>query len=350
MTLSERTSRQIVIVTQAFDPHADELLILLRYMGQEPIRVNTEAIPGNSLLSYTFSDFEHHLTLDDVARSSAGSADAGRYTLLVDGRMIEAKQVGAVWWRRPAPYQFIGTLQPEELRLAIAETEQAVQGFWLALSAHGCYWMSSPEALARARNRPEQIRRAQSCGFATPRSLLTTRAGHLRAFYQETGGQLVYRTLATQDEHQGLSPQGSCALVSEEMLAAFEDMVSVPCLFHQHLAASRFLQVVVIGAQVFAAQSASELSQITHWWSPAVSELSYQPAVLPDSLVDRCRLFVQSYGLEFGVIRLAIGAGEQFFFVSLDPAGSFLWLEQQCPELRMSEALARQLIAGTAVE
>jgi len=347
MTLPERTLRQIVIVTQTFDPHTDELLVLLRYMGQEPIRINTESIPGDALLSYTFANCQDGLK--PGAHSALASADLERYTLFIDGRLIEAEQVGAVWWRRPAPYQFVGSLQPEEMHLATAETEQAMQGFWLALSAQGCYWMSAPGAIALARNRLEQLRRAHRYGFATPRSLLTTRAGHLRTFYQETGGQVVYRTLSAQDGHQSLPPQGSSALIGQEMLEALEDMVSVPCLFHQSLEASRFLQIVVIGTQVFSAQTTGEPSQVAHWWSPEVSELSYEAVALPDDLVERCRTFVHSYGLEFGVIQLAIGPDERLFFISLDPVGSFLWLEQQCPDLRMSEALAGRLIAGATI-
>ncbi len=135
MTFSEQTSRHIVIVTQAFDPHTDELLVLLRYMGQDPIRINTECIPGDSLLSYTFAGSEHCLAPENTAQGGTAPADSGHYTLFIDGRLIEAEQIGAIWWRRPAPYRFIGTLQPEELHLATAETEQAMQGFWLALSA-----------------------------------------------------------------------------------------------------------------------------------------------------------------------------------------------------------------------
>jgi hypothetical protein len=123
-------------------------------------------------------------------------------------------------------------------------------------------------------------------------------------------------------------------------------MVSVPCLFCQRLEASRFLQIVVIGTEVFAAQNTGELSQVAHLWSPDVLHQSYEPVSLPDHLVERCRTFMHSYGLEFGVIQLAVGPEEQLFFVSLDPTGSFLWLEQQCPDLCMSKALAKCLIAG----
>ena len=66
--------------------------------------------------------------------------------------------------------------------------------------------------------------------------------------------------------------------------------------------------------------------------------------------MERCRAFVRSYGLEFGVMQLALGPGKEVFFVSLDPVGSFLWLEQQCPDLRMSEVLASRLVAGARSE
>ncbi len=349
---SQNAEKSILIVTQAFDPHADELMTLLRYMGREPIRLNTNAIPGNSLLSYTFAR-----GTDDLAHHGALVEDLARYTLFIDGRLIEVQQIQSVWWRRPAPYQFVGTLQPEELRLATAETEQAMQGFWLALIAQGCAWMSTPGALALASNLPEQMRRAHCYGFATPQTLITTRAAQMRAFYQATAGQMVYCLLSSLstpilDGRQQPAAQDSVALLSSDLLAAFEHMVSVPCLFYECLPAQQFLVVVVIADQVFAAQTTqrASLDQVTHWWSSQVSELSYAPALLPDIVVDRCRAFVHSYGLSFGVLRLARAPQEQLFFASLDPVGSFLWLEQQCPDLRMSEALAQWLIDGKQAE
>ncbi len=350
---SSRTSeKSILIVTQTFDPHADELLLLLRYMGHEPIRVNTDALPGNALLSYTFAR-----GTEDCAQRDALAHPQAHYTLFLDGRLIEAQQVHAVWWRRPAPYQFVGTLLPEELRLATAETEQAMQAFWLALLAQDCAWMSTPAALTLACNLPEQMRRAQHYGFATPRMLITTRAGQMRTFYRETAGQMVYCLLSCLgtpilDGCQHPTTQAAAALVSPDLLAAFEQMVSVPCLFYERLPVQHFLVVVMIADQVFTAQTTptAPLDQVPHWWSSQGSTLPYEPVVLPTPLVDRCRAYVQSYGLTFGVVWLARGPENQLFFVSLDPVGSFLWLEQQCPELRMSETLAQWLIDGKQAE
>jgi len=345
------SSQSILIVTQTFDPHADELLVLLRYMGQEPIRVNTDAIPGDSLLSYTFARGAD-LVSDDSTHYGATPEYLAHYSLFLDGRLIEAQSVGSLWWRKPAPYQFIGTLQPEELHLATAETEQAMQGFWQVLLAQGCFWISPPASLARACNLPEQIRRARHYGFATPRSIITTQAEQMRTFYQETQGQMVYRMLSglitPTDGYQSSTAHVSAVPVNLEQLALFETMVSIPCLFHERLPAWRFLFAVVIAGHVFVAQTTKEASfdQIACWWSPQICELPYEPAVISDKLVDRCRAFVQSYELSFGVIQFAYGPDEQLFFVSLDPSGSFLWLEQQCPTLHMSEALAQCLIDG----
>lgn len=349
---SQTTGKSILIVTQAFDPHADELLLLLRYMGQEPIRVNTDALPGNALLSYACARGAENLVYREVWSQPPVHA-----TLFLDGRLIEAQQVGAVWWRRPAPYQFIGTLQPEEVHLATVETEQAMQAFWLALLAQDCAWMSTPAALVLACNLPEQMRRAQCYGFATPRMLMTTRSGRMRTFYQETNGQMVYCTLSALstpilDGCQQPATHATTALVNADLLETFEQMVSIPCLFYERLPAQQFVMVVIIADQVFAAQTtqAASLDQVAHWWSSQVCELPYEAVVLPPHVVDCCPAYVQSYGLSFGVVRLARGLEEQLFFISLDPVGSFLWLEQQCPELCMSETLARWLIDGKTAE
>src|SRR5207247_226924 len=113
-------------------------------------------------------------------------------------------------------------------------------------------------------------------------------------------------------------------LVQAEHLSAFEEMVSVPCLFHEHLAARHIYQVVVIADQVFAAVTTASPAETEHWWSSHLAELAYEPASLPDSLLSGCRTLVQSYGLQFAVMQLALGPLGEIFFVGLDPVGNFL--------------------------
>jgi len=351
MTHTGSAHRDILIVTQSFDPHADEVLVQLRYMGEEPLRVNTEAIPAEAWLSYSFARGK----AAPASLSQERESRLAPYTLFIDGRAIEAQQIGAVLWRRPAPYQFVGTLSPDERTLALSETEQAVQAFWLALDAHHTYWMSAPTAITASRNLPEQLLRARRFGFATPRALLTTRANQVRSFYEETGGQVVYRMLsslsllAQSGRSTSLVPS---ALVGSQELASFESMVSVPCLFYERLPARRFCILVLMGEQVFAAHTSRppSLEEVPHWWSPQVTRLSYEPVTLPSQLCQRSLAFVQSYGLEFAVLVLAEGEDDELYFASLDPVGSFLWLEQQCPDLRMLQALAQHLIKGAHAE
>ncbi|HLZ64547.1 MAG TPA: hypothetical protein VKR06_47060 [Ktedonosporobacter sp.] len=347
MKSRQQAGSVILLVTQSFDPHADELLVLLRYMGEEPLRLNTEALPADSLLSYRFAAGSEAAVF--WAPNQADPAVIGRCSLLLDGRVIDAAQIGSLWWRRPGGYQFGAALSPEEEILAVGETAQALQGFCLALTASGCYWMSEPEALVRASNLPEQLRRAHHFGFALPRSLLSTHPGEVRTFAQATGGRLVYRLLSANaplpEQRRGIPTLTSAPLL-EEHLATIEEFLSVPALFQERLQAQQFYQVVVIGEQVFAAASLGSLESLPHWWSPQVCELPYEPVTLSAELARRCLGFVRSYGLEFGVLTLALGEPERCYFVGLDPLGSFLWLEQQCPQMYMAEALARRLIAG----
>src|SRR5579859_4312055 len=275
----EHTGKQILIVTQAFDPHADELLLLLRYMGQEPIRLNIEAVPADSLLSYRLARLPGCSPSHDPVNVDAVPQDLAHYTLFIDGRLIEAEQVGAVWWRRPGPYQFAGSLAPEEEALAVAETAAAMHSFWLALQAAGCFWISEPASLVQASNLPEQLRRAASLGFALPRSLVNTRPGEVQSFYRKCGGRLVYRMLSgggVLPEEQRKRAGATAALIRQDHLASLESLVSVPAFFAECLPASRFYQIVVIGSQVYAAQSTGSLEAVPHWWSAQIAELSYE--------------------------------------------------------------------------
>jgi hypothetical protein len=161
--------------------------------------------------------------------------------------------------------------------------------------------------------------------------------------WEATRGRLVYRLLSSLQP--GL-PVGERAVpITEQALAAFEERVSVPCLFQEQVPARQFVYVVVIGEQLFAAGSQEE-GEGLHWWSPGIARLSYEPIELEDAVARQVRALVQSYGLTFAVVTLARGRDEQLYFASLDPVGAFLWLEAQCPDLPLRETLARHLLKG----
>ena len=115
----------IVLVTEEYDPHVDDVLLLLREMGHEPARVHTADFPQHTSLSLSYNGASWKNILQTRIRT------------------IPLEEVRSIWWRRPAPVQLPNGLAPDEEAFARSEATQALTGMWEMLE-HSCYWISFP--------------------------------------------------------------------------------------------------------------------------------------------------------------------------------------------------------------
>src|SRR3954468_4414794 len=107
--------KEIVILTQRFDPHADYVIDTLCTMGQEPIRLNTEDIPLESKLWFDLDD----------ARWSGG------IEIKTNDRVIDLTNVRSFWWRRPEAFGLPSGLTNREIRFAKGELTHTLASMWL---------------------------------------------------------------------------------------------------------------------------------------------------------------------------------------------------------------------------
>jgi hypothetical protein len=304
----------IAIVTDRVDPHADVLVGLLTGMGAAPVRVNSSDLPLDTTLT--------------VRTSAAGWA--GTLRVEANGRVLDWQDVTAVWWRRPRGFGLSVELTEAERAFATEELGAAFRGLWAGVDA---YWVSRPEAIAAAGLKLEQLRRAAALGFAVPPTLVTTDPAAAADFAAEHG-RVVYKVLT--DPHLG--PAGTVRTTPVDAGADFAAVRNVPCLFQAYVPKEVEHRVTVIGDDVF---TAAVRSPAVDWREgPA----QWSAGSLPGPVLDRCVALVRSYGLEFGAIDLV---GADHVFLEVNPSGQFLFVQEQVPELRMAEALAARLVAGS---
>jgi hypothetical protein len=168
----------IVIVTEEFDPHVDQVLVLLREMGHEPARVHTADIPQHTSLSLSYDGANWKNILQTRTRT------------------IPLEEVRSIWWRRPARAQLPETLTPDEEAFARAEVTHALTGMWEMLE-HSCYWVSFPANIRKAGHKISQLELASRLGLQVPRTVVSTEPDCVRHFYEACHGQMIYKTLST---------------------------------------------------------------------------------------------------------------------------------------------------------
>lgn len=331
----------ILIVTEPRDFHVDPIIRLLRELGHEPLRLHKEDIPLKSQLTLKYSNagVEHSI-----------STPKGRYDL---------QEITAVWWRRPTPFRLPESLPPERKRFATLETEHAFTGLF---SSPHIYWMSRPELIRRASNKPAQIRRAIEFGFKVPRTLITNRPEDAMRFFHECNGRLVYKVLsdATLGQRDRIQSDPSSvaidelrsvytAVVDEEILHARRAQIeTTPCLFQEHIQKSTELRITVIGDEVFSAEIHSQEHTETKLdWRHYEVPVRWSQATVPTGLKRLCLSYVASWGLNFSAMDFILTPDGEYVFLESNPNGQWQFVEHLVPSLAMKNKLLDCLLKQT---
>lgn len=333
------TRDQIVVVTNQDDPHADFVIRTLLTMGHEPIRLNTDEIPLQTLVALDLCD-----------------RWAGRIELQASGRLIDVGRIRSVWWRRPGAYRLPDDLSPFERSFASDELDHAFRGLWAELD---CYWMSDPDAIQRAGWKLGQLQRAVRLGFDVPRTLVTSEPRAALEFHRACGGEVVFKVMTgpfmgaeryVDRNPEALPPpalQTQTTVVGEAELEDLEAIRTVPCLFQELVPKRVELRVTVIGDQVFAAEIDSQADDRTLVdWRAAFDGIAYRATELPPQVRDRCLAMVRGYGLNYSAIDLILTPDDRYVFLESNPNGQFRFVEELVPELPLTDAVAACLARG----
>lgn len=325
-------NKKILIVTNSFDIHADELLSILARKQQTAFRLDLDGFPRDYQISQVF---QQGRVSQQIRR-------------LPDGAWLDLDSIGATWIRKPGEFSYLSPdLSPQELAFAKQEAEHTLQGI---LNMLDCYWMSHPLALRGAQWKAEQLRRAERMGFRVPASIITNCPDEVRRFQQGLAGKMIFKAMSTPSlaaedlaQEQRITNGLHTTIIEDDM--DFAAVAELPCHFQEYIPKQYELRVTIIGEHVFAAKIHSQDDARTAIDSRDMSaEIRYEACVLPADLQQRCLDFVHSYGLHFGALDLIVTPDAKVVFLENNPAGQFLYIEQLIPEFNMLETLADTLI------
>ena len=339
---------QIVIVTEKLDAHADDMVMKLNELGHDPIRLNTDDIPINTMMNFRF----------------AGTKWEGYIKVLSSGREIDISEIHSIWWRRASQFEFPPEFSQQEKEFAKREINHSLSGLWEVLR-HDCYWVSYPSDIRQANFKPEQLSRAARIGFDVPRTLITTDPEEARAFYVACDRKIIFKVLTdpflAMDKVEPvpndnpdslpeiLKPRSTfTTAIGEKELAMLDSVRYVNCLFQEMIPKAVELRVTVIGNEVFAGEIHSQAHEKTKMdWRHYDVELPYRKATLPSDLVQQCLDFVRSYNLNYSAMDFILTPDGRYVFLENNPNGQFLFVEKLVPELKMLDALVACLIRGS---
>ena len=297
----------VLLVTTSYDSAPEYVGGALARRGVPFFRLDTDRFPSEVRASF---DPLKGLTISDGPRSISG------------------EEVKSVWYRRNVVPNLPEHLDPGNREFCERETRAFLDGTLAALPTQR--WLSSPQAIWRAEQKPYQLAAAARLGFTLPRTILTNDQGAAREFARES--RLVAKAVSS---GYIAGPDGNQAIFTSALdptdLKDLDGLALAPVTFQENVQKSSDIRVTVVGDEVFAAEILSqgrESSKVD--WRPTDDPyLEHKAHNLPATIGRLCLRLVAHLGLMFGAIDFALKPDGSYVFFEINPNGEWLWLEDQ---------------------
>jgi glutathione synthase/RimK-type ligase-like ATP-grasp enzyme len=126
--------------------------------------------------------------------------------------------------------------------------------------------------------------------------------------------------------------------------AHLEDLESVkycPMVFQERIEKQLELRVTIVGHEIFAYSVNSAVAErsATDWRKDGIGLMeSWDPYELPADLRQKLLNFMDIYGLNYGAIDIILSPDNQYYFLEVNAAGEYFWLDKLC-----DHAISRQI-------
>jgi hypothetical protein len=269
---------------------------------------------GNECLIWDSSG----LPAEDRATIELGNK-ASECSLISNGCRYNLDQVKSIWWRRPQPPRI--SQEVSELRVrdfCQEETSRFFKG-WATLASTTL--INEPDAQERANRKAVQLQLARRLGMRIPETIMTNDADAVRQFVQQLNCDCVYKTLR--------SPRWQMVetrLLQGGDLERLDVLRHAPVIVQRYIPRRRDIRAMVIEDKIFCASATVRREEAEVDWrvDPGVK---WQASQIPENLETLLVTYVAQLKLHYGCIDLREDPQGEIYFLELNPAGQFLFLE-----------------------
>lgn len=311
--------------------------------GPRALILDPATIPLSSTVRWSTDGGRLRARLGVAPPLPLGISRKGAARLLIEGAPeelveLDAEDVAAVWLRRPRrPLVHPQLAAPELRRLAGLASWALFEALLDAVPVH-----NEPAAEERASHKLTQLRVAELCGLAIPRTLVTNdpeeAAEFVRSLHAEGRG-VVYK------QHVPGVPDGPpTRLFLDEDWQRIADVALSPTTFQERVEGGCDIRVAIVGRRVFAAEWRTAEGPSTSV-DVRLDDVRMWTTTLDPALEQRLLALHDALGLSLGVYDLKLDSRLGPVFLECNASGQWLDLEAEAGH-PVSEALARFLAWG----
>lgn len=316
---------KILIITHTADNFSIEKVTeYIRKNGCEVIRFDVDLYPLQNKLSTVFQDGKWISILE--------TADA-KYRL---------DDIAAIWYRRA--YN-IGKGLKEELDdkfygPAMGEIRNTLFGF---IESVDTYSLGKPSVYRRLDSKEEQLKVAHKIGLKVPESCITNNPDEARKFILTHQNVIAKMQTGFAIYENGVENVVFTNVVNEDKLEELDSLLYCPMQFQRMIEKKRELRVTVVGRDVYAFEIDSQQFEDAKvdWRKDGVNLINqWSRTELPAEIEEKILELLDVYHVDYGAIDMIVSPEDEYYFIEINAAGEFFWLDNLIEENLISKSIA----------
>ncbi|MDO8729228.1 MAG: hypothetical protein Q7K26_05100 [bacterium] len=123
-----------------------------------------------------------------------------------------------------------------------------------------------------------------------------------------------------------------------------------PGIYQELIEKKYELRITVIGNAVIPAKLDSQKFGATVDWRYDTDggEKTLSAMTIPDEIAEKCKLFCKKMKLNFGAFDFIVTKDDEYYFLEVNPAGQFLWIEVYEPSIGLLDEFCRLIASHDA--
>jgi glutathione synthase/RimK-type ligase-like ATP-grasp enzyme len=304
---------KVLIFTNKDDPHTDGLidLAIKQNVAEKIIRVNTEDILTNTLISFN-SDDGFSMTLKDSKRT------------------FNDNEILSVWYRRPEKVETSHLMNLDVEDFVQGQISSLLIGVYIFLESKATF-ISPLFSLRKASFKLPQLMLAKQLGFKIPKSIISNSIDEVELFFSENNLVSTKSIDSPNFYYNGVNyPIYNRKLKSFQEIKSNSESISIcPTYFQEFIEKQFDLRVIVIGKNVFAFKIESQNNEFSmeDFRGLSADLLSHSIYQLKESDIDKILKFTEIQNLNFSAMDFVINKDNELIFLENNPNGQWMWLE-----------------------
>jgi MvdD family ATP-grasp ribosomal peptide maturase len=290
----------------------------------EVIRFDVDLYPLKNKLSTSFQDGEWVSILETSEK---------KYRL---------DDIAAVWYRRA--YN-IGAGLKEELEAkfygaSMGEIRTTLFGF---LESIDSYSLGKPSVYRRMDSKEEQLKIADKIGLKIPETCITNNPEEAKKFILKHKNVIGKMQAGFAIYEDGVENVVFTNVIEEKNLEELDSLLYCPMQFQKKIEKQKELRVTIVGQDVYAFEVDSQQSDDAKvdWRKDGVNLIDkWVRTELPREIEVKILELLDVYNVDYGAIDIIVSPEDEYYFIEINAAGEFFWLDNLTEGNLISKSIA----------